>query len=203
MILVDQPTQDLLPEDAGHRRRLRRCRWCPWLRRMKRKAAVRTVLVVVADVAVEHSSEMCFVHMRSRSVHSDPPFSPSAQGWRPRSARARAPHDVRPLALPYSVEAWAKLPAAVTQEVLDHDAGVSQLRAHVAGAAGDPVPGGVPGDAGQGHPRVVMDEEEHVGTASSWSIATAVCEALWGSTPIITAMPVPFFNGEVGRGGHV
>ncbi len=70
-----------------------------------------------------------------------------------------AAHNARTLALPHRVEARSELVVAITEQVLDSDAGVTKLGVHVAGHLGNPVPGGVGRDAGEEDPaRPVMGE---------------------------------------------
>jgi hypothetical protein len=130
----------------GHTRR--GCRYGRPLRRTEQKGPMRTVLVVVANVAIEHSSEMSFVYDKETIGALRAHRSHPALGY---SVRVRCSyggsHDPRPFATPHAVEARAELGVAITQEELDGEACISELRGHVAGALGDPVPGGVLRDA--------------------------------------------------------
>ena len=90
---------------------------------MVAEAAVRPVLIVVADAAIEHSSEMSLVHHEEtvgalRSHRSHP-----ALGDRVRVGRAhRTPHDARTLPFPHSIEkkSQATMPAACRRKNLRH-----------------------------------------------------------------------------------
>jgi hypothetical protein len=100
--------------------------------------------VIVADVADEHSAEVPLVQdeksvgaLRSHGAYR-------AFGDRVRVGCSNgAAHNARTLALPHRVEARTELVVAVTERVLDSDAGVTKLGGHVAGHLGNPVPDGV------------------------------------------------------------
>ena len=131
---------------------------------MHRKAPVRPVLVVVRDVAFEHAAEMAFVHDEEavgalRSDRSHPVLGDRVRVGCP----DRTSSDPCTLALPHRVETRTELRVPVAQEELDVDAGIAEIRGHVASALGDPRPGGIRRDAGEEDPtRSVMDEEEDI-----------------------------------------
>ena len=102
---------------------------------MHRKGAVRPVLVVVADVAVEHPAEMAFVQDQEtigalRAHRAHPALTDGIRVGDP----DRTSYDPRTFALPHRVETWTELRVQVAQEELDVDAGIAEIRGHLASA---------------------------------------------------------------------
>jgi hypothetical protein len=94
---------------------------------MHRKTPVGAVLVVVAHVAVEHTSQVAFVHDKEavgalRAHRAHPAFGDGVRVGGP----DRTSYDPCTFALPHRVETQTELRVPIAQQELDVDTGISE-----------------------------------------------------------------------------
>ena len=136
----------------------------PWLRRHQPQGPMRSMAVVVLDELREDAAEVPWsddqqVIETLASGGSDPALR---EGVRVRSPD-RGAHDLGTDRSPDIIEGPRELGVAVTDQVTHAASGLVQGRRRVAGLLGDPLAGGVRGDAAQvDPPGLHFDEEQHV-----------------------------------------